>query len=320
MKKLFENPIFHYSFVLTMVAFACGLFIGGVNAITDPIITENRIRAQVEAYEKVLPGIAEFTELDVSGDPATIVTKVEGKNQNGDVIGYIYVAYSTNRYGYMRIVTSVALDGTILGASFLEINQTLGVNDTRTNLSLYVGRNINEVAPVGDMISGVTGSRITLVSLMSDVRTAHERLDIAPQDPFAGWYDVEFIRSDDDSFDAQGAVVSRQVVKDMDDQVIGYIYKVTKTGLAYDGNSAEITIYVGLTIDHEIVGILLPEEDYKHTKGYRSQMITFVNNTYIGLNLSEITALDEGDLVAGVTNTSQLISEMVVDLKDVVLS
>lgn len=320
MRKLFENPIFHYSFVLTMVAFACGLVIGGVNSITDPIITENRIRAQVEAYEDVLPGIVNFTELDVSEDSKTILSKVEGRNQNGDVIGYIYVAYSTNKYGYMRIITSISLDGTVLGAKFLEINQSLDVNSTRINLSLYEGLNITEAAPVGDMISGVTGSKNTLIDLMYDVRVAHEKLDIAPQDPFAGWYEGEFERAADDSFTAEGSVVSRQVVTDSNDQVIGYIYEVTKTGEAYDGNQADITLQVGLNLDGDIVGVLIPEDAYKHTKGFRSQMITFVENTYIGLNLSEVTVLSDGDLVAGATNSSRLINDMLVDLKDVVLS
>ncbi|MFU8792578.1 MAG: hypothetical protein ACNA7K_00985 [Acholeplasmataceae bacterium] len=319
MKKLFENPIFHYSFVLTMVAFACGLVIGGVNAITDPIITENRIRAQVEAYEKVLPGIAEFTEMSISGDPSTIVSKIEGKDQNGDVLGYIYVAYNTNKYGYMRIITSIGLDGTILGAEFLEINQTLDVNSTRINLSLYEGLNITEAAPVGDMISGVTGSKNTLVDLMYDVRVAHEKLDIAPQDPYLGWFDGEVTRTADDTFTAEGSVVSRQVVTEGDD-IVGYIYEVTKSGVYYDSSQASITLQVGLSVDGEIVGILLPEDAYNHTKGFRNQMITFIENTYIGTSLSEVIILGDGDLVADATNSSRLINEMLVDLKDVVLS
>lgn len=322
MRKLFENPIFHYSFVLTMVAFACGLVIGGVNAITDPIITENRIRAQVEAYEKVLPGIDEFTEMSTTGDPDTIISKVEGRDQNGDVLGYIYVAFNTNKYGYMRIITSVGLDGTILGAEFLEINQSLDVNSTRINLSLYEGLNITEAAPVGDMISGVTGSKNTLIDLMYDVRVAHEKLDIAPQDPFAGWYEGEFERAADDSFTAEGSVVSRQVVTDGDDQVIGHIYEVKKSSTYIEGEpeSKFITIHVGINVDNVIVGVLVPEDTYEHTKGYRNQMITFLENTYIGLNLSEVTVLGDGDLVAGATNSSRLINDMLVDLKDVVLS
>jgi hypothetical protein len=320
MRKLFENHIFHYSFVLTMVAFACGLVIGGVNAITSPIIEENRTRAQIEAYERVLPGISEFTELDRQGDPSTIISKVEGRNANGDIIGYIYVAYGTNKFGYMRIISSVALDGKILGASFLEINQTYNVNDTRTNLSLYEGRNITEVAPVGDMISGVTGSKNTLVDLMADIARAHARMDIITVDPFNDWFDVAYTRINDDSFQAESSVVARQIVKNDADEIIAYIYEIVKTGIYFDSSSSEITVFVGVDLNQDIFGILIPRDTYNHTKGYMQEVISFAINTYVGINLSEVVALSDGDLAAGATNSSRLVSLMLIDLKEVVLS
>jgi Na+-translocating ferredoxin:NAD+ oxidoreductase RnfG subunit len=319
MKKLFENPLIHYSFVLMVVAFACGLAIGGINALTAPIIEENARQAQVAAYERVLPGIAEFNELSLSGDPRTILSKIEGKNAQGDIIGYIYVAYGTNKFGSMRIIASIGQDGTILGVDFIDILQTYNVNDTRTNLSRYQGRNIAEAAPIGDMISGVTGSRNTLIDLMGDIAIAHLRMDIAPTDPYAAWFDVDISRTNDSEFSPTGNVISRQIVKNEAEEIIAYIYEINRTGESYEGNTASITIHVGVDLNLDILGILIPEETYNHTKGYRNQMIAFANSTYANTNISDIDTMVDGDLVAGATNSSRLISQMMEDLKEVLL-
>jgi len=319
MKKLFENPLIHYSFVLMVVALACGLVIGGINAVTAPIIEENLRVAQVAAYQRVLPGIAEFDELSLDGDPSTIVTKIEGRNAQGEILGYIYVAFGTNKFGSMRVIASIGLDGTILGVDFIDILQTYNLNDSRTNLSLYNGRNIAEAAPVGDMISGVTGTRNTTIDLMKDIATAHSRMDITPLDPYAAWFDVAFTREIDATFLAQGSVLSRQIVRNEAEEVIAHIYEIRKSGEYFEGSVGGITIYVGVDTNLDILGILVSDENYNHTRGYRNQMITFVNNTYVGLNVSDIETMQNEDLVAGATNSSRLISQMMDDLKEVLL-
>lgn len=173
MKKLFENKLFHYTFVLTMVAIACGLAIGVANAITAPIIEENRIKAQLAAYQEVLPEMDSFEELSVAGDPATIVSKVAARDAENTLIGYIYVVAGTNVHGNMRMVVSISPEGIILGAVFSEINQTLLVNATRENLRQYIGSSISNLVADGDIISGVTDSLDTVKDLLGDIATAH---------------------------------------------------------------------------------------------------------------------------------------------------
>jgi Na+-translocating ferredoxin:NAD+ oxidoreductase RnfG subunit len=176
MKNLFQKPIFHYTFVLTVVAICCGLLIGAVNAVTDPIIKRNLAEAQAKAYQSVMPDLHRPEFLSTENDPSSISDKVEAYNVDGDLIGYIFVVYKTNSYGVMNIVIAVDLDGEIVGAEFSQIEQTLGIPITRNHLALFVGTQITDVSPDGDITAGVTGSYNTLKEMLEDVSQSFKNL------------------------------------------------------------------------------------------------------------------------------------------------
>jgi hypothetical protein len=193
MRNLFQKPIIHYTFVLTVVAICCGLLIGAVNAVTAPIIEENRRLAQLEAYQSVMPDMADFEQLDTSGDPSSITDKVAAYDENEQLIGYIFVVFKTNSYGPMRMVVSVSPTGVILGAQFIEIVQTLGVPTTRHHLSLFVGTQIANVSPAGDIEAGVTGSYNTLKEMLQDVSNAFANLASFNDHPSNRQNNIDFI-------------------------------------------------------------------------------------------------------------------------------
>lgn len=175
MRKLFEKkPMVYYTFVLAVVSIACGVVIGGVNYFTAPVIEQNLLDAKIEAFETVLEDIDSFDEINLTDDyPSSIQSINIGYDASSNVLGYIYEAYNTNKFGDMTIVVSVGLDGKVLGATFVAIEQSLNVPDTRTNLSLYVGSDIATLAPSGDLISGATYSLATLNEMLNDIATAH---------------------------------------------------------------------------------------------------------------------------------------------------
>ena len=180
MKNFLEkNPLVHYTIVLTIVAIACGLLIGGINAWTNPIIEDNNYQRKVAAYQSVLPDLADdgLTVLDIANDPDNIEEKVEAKDDEGNVIGYIININQTNGYGNMQIVMAIASDGTIISAEFLQLNQTLNLDNTRANLAMYVGTNINTLQNL-DFLSGATRSLETLTAMMSDIQSAFSTIDI----------------------------------------------------------------------------------------------------------------------------------------------
>ena len=325
MRKLFENPLLHYSFVLMVVALACGLVIGGVNAITSPIILENERKAQLEAYQSVIPDMHTFTELDTTNDPNAILTKVEAKNIDGEVIGYIFIADQTNSYGNIRIAVGIGADGIITGAQALAVNQTLKANDMRTYITQLKGSSIFEPLPTpipANLISGITGSRNTLNALISDIKTSFEGLDIEPFDPYLAWFGEGYKLLTDESFEEQNGVVEKKLVHDEDDSLIGHLYVLTGSGVYIDNDSTEksVTIIVALDLELNIIGILIPEDLYEHTKGGLLRSIIEFAEQFEGENLSDIELFETEDLVAGTTNSSRLVNQLLVALKGVVLS
>jgi hypothetical protein len=315
MKRLFEQkPLFHYTFVLAMVSIACGIVIGGVNAITAPIIEANLLEAKIESFEEVLQGIDSFEDLEVSDDyPNSILSVAKGFNESNEVLGYIYEAYGTNSYGSMTVVVSVDQSGKILGAQFLTIEQTLNVPGTKTNLSLYVGSNISALEPSGDIIGGATGSLSTLEGLLTDVATAHSMsVGEIIVDPLDEAYGDGYTLEVDNEFTATAHVTSKSNVIQGSD-VVGYMYSLTGSGEYQDGDDASIVMEIYFNVDDQIVTISLPDESYNHTSGgFKNKNITYLSE-FIGLSKDDIVSTingDNEDITSGASNTRALIDEL----------
>lgn len=177
-KKLFEKQIVHHSFVLAMVALACGLVIGGVNHFTSSIIEKNLDKAKTLAFESVMQGLDSFEIVEIEGLPISIQEVVRGYDENEDALGYIYEVFKTNKFGHLRIVVSIDENGTILGAQFLELKQTINLTATESNLDKFIGTQIKDLEPKGDLISGVTVSSQTLLELLADIAVAHDSVAV----------------------------------------------------------------------------------------------------------------------------------------------
>lgn len=315
MKKLFEkNPMFHYTFVLAVVSIACGIVIGGVHAITNPIIQDNLLAAKVESYEQVLKGIDDFEEIKVTDEyPSSVQSIAKGFAANDDVLGYIYEVYGTNSYGNMTVVVSVGLDGKILGAQFLTIEQTLNVPGTRTNLSYYVGSNIADLQPSADLISGATGSLSTLQGLLGDLANAHSiAVGEVILDPLDEVYGTGYTLEVDNTFVATAHVTSRSNVL-QGSETVGYVFSLTGSGEYQDGATDSIVMDIYFNADDEIVEIRLPEDTYNHSSGgFKNKNIAYLEE-FIGLTKEDISTTvngDNQDITAGASNTRALIDEL----------
>ncbi|MCD4827780.1 MAG: hypothetical protein K8Q99_08385 [Acholeplasmataceae bacterium] len=315
MKKFFEkNPMFYYTFVLAVVSIACGVVIGGVNALTAPVIEDNLLAAKVEAFETVLNGIDDFDDIEVGDDyPSTIQSVSKGYDAADNVLGYIYEAYNTNKFGNMTIVVSVGLDGKVIGATFVAIEQTYNVPGTKENLTLYIGSDISNLAPSSDLISGATGSLTTLQALLADVSAAHSLTAGAIiLDPLDEVYGTGYVLESDDAFVPTAHVIAKSLVMQGVDEV-GYVYSLSGSGDYQDGTPESIVMDVYFNVNDEIVEILLPVSTYNHSGGsFKNKNITYLE-LFVGLSKTEIQAVidtDHSDIVAGASNTNALINEL----------
>ena len=313
-----KKPIVHYTFVLAVVAIVCGIMISAVNAITAPIIENNILKAQAAAYRLVLPEGETFTEVTDVEFPDTILTVAEAK-AGTNVVGYVYTAYTTNKFGYMRVVVAVGPTGTILGADFIEINQTYQVDGTRTNLSLYVGSSITSLAPSGDIISGATGSLNSLTALLSDVATAHGLVVVAPADPYEAWFGAGYTMEVDATFTATSQVLEKSIVKNASDEVIGAYYHLRGSAEynSEQGSAGTINVYVGLSTTGEILGIDLPKDEYGHTtsNAFYPKVVAYAESI-VGTNIDSFSG--QGDLATGASNSKTLIDTLLTALGGVI--
>lgn len=315
---MMKKPIVHYTFVLAVVAIVCGIMISAVNAITAPIIENNILKAQAAAYQLVLPSGETFTEIVNEEFPETVLTVVEAK-AGANVVGYIYTAYTTNKFGYMRLVVAVGPTGTILGADFIDINQTYQVDGTRTNLSLYVGSPITSIAPSGDIVTGATGSLNSLKGLLADVATSHALVVVAPADPYEAWFGAGYSMEIDATFVPTTQVLEKSIVRNASDEVIGAYYHLRGTAEynSEQGSAGTVNMYVGLSSTGEILGIDLPKDEYGHTtsNAFYPKVIAYANSI-TGSNIESFSG--QGDLATGATNSKNLIDTLLTALGGVI--
>ena len=323
MKAFFEkNPLIHYTTVLSIVAIVCGLMIGGMNAITAPIIQRNLEEKERAAYQEVLPEGQTFNQLElIDGVPSSVSGAVEGKNASGAIVGYIYTASGLNQHGSISLVISVSAEGDIIGASILAIDQTKGIDDTRSNLATFVGSSILGATPQGDLISGVTNSLNTVRSLLNDIAAAHALLADVPSDPYVASFGDGYILEDDPSFVATTNITAKKIAKDPSNTIVGYVYYLTGIG-TYEGHDGLVTdkgISMEVLFDenYTVIDVFVPEDAYDHTASYRAKIVNYADS-FIGKNPADFinTMQDPGDLTTGVTYTKNLVDVLLNALLD----
>jgi Na+-translocating ferredoxin:NAD+ oxidoreductase RnfG subunit len=107
--------------LLGVLCAVCGLLLAGVNAITEPIISEAAIANEKANLEKIYPG-ASFTAVDYTDDSGMIegVYKADGKGMIYKIRG---VGYNADGFKFLLAFND---DGTVGGYQVLEENETSG--------------------------------------------------------------------------------------------------------------------------------------------------------------------------------------------------
>lgn len=316
MNKLQNKPTLHYTIVLILVALICAGLIFGVHLITNPIIQNNVYRTQKDQYAEVLPELTDFDSIDLTNTPSSIVTAVIGKNNQGESVGAVIIAEATNQFGDMRIIVGVNAEGNITGAKFLSINQTLGVEDTFTNLSYYVGSPISSLTPSGDLIGGATYSLNTVEALLSDAAVVFAGLSFGPTDPYVIMFGSSFSYIEiDTDYTVTETIVQKEIAYSDTDEILGYIYKLTGSSIYNDDSATEasITVYIALDTDDRIVGVTIPREEYHHSLGAFYGRVNNYGQTLIGQSIHNYS----GDIASGSSNSKGLLDTLLSHLSGV---
>ena len=127
--------------VLMLVALLSGAALAGVNFLTQDRIEAQRLAANAEAYQTVLPDAASFHLSEdfiseygkqVYGTGAYgrvyINEAVEGYDADGNLVGHAVSVTTADGFdGNIILTVGVAADGTVNGISFTELNETAGM-------------------------------------------------------------------------------------------------------------------------------------------------------------------------------------------------
>lgn len=134
------NRILKDSLALFLITFISGLALGVVYNVTKEPIKKAEVRAEQEAYKRVLPEAVEFVEdeqLDVEEANRLIGEKLAntemkkvlaGKDSSGNTVGYVMNVSNMAGYGgEINITVGILNDGTLKGYETLINNETAGL-------------------------------------------------------------------------------------------------------------------------------------------------------------------------------------------------
>ena len=107
--------------LLGVLCAVCGLLLAGVNAITEPIISETAIANEKANLEKMYPG-AVFAAVDYSDDTG-LITGAYSAEGKGMIYKIHAVGYNADGFDFLLAFNE---DGSVGGFQVLEENETAG--------------------------------------------------------------------------------------------------------------------------------------------------------------------------------------------------
>ena len=316
--------------VLTITTLLMGALIGGVYALTDPVIKRNQHKVLVEAAENIYEGSDtyfylkdvesedNYSDLQKSYNELTDEQKEQVKDillvYNGtEFMGLIYIEEGGNQYGTVKLAVSISADNqmTVKAVNF---EQTPGIGE---NAMENYENNLNNV-PLDttiEMTAGATVSSTLIQSLIDQALEKHasneeaiEVLGILTKDPLVTVFGKDYEKTKDESFTPDEIVTEKYNIKGSLTNGISLVgTKQASFETAYTDVEGEISLEVFLNDKKEVVSYEFLK--YEHSEGNYMKSIEAHLEYLIGKNLenySEILLEIEGNPFAGATKTGTL--------------
>ena len=179
---------------LGIIVLIAGVALSGVYSMTADTIAEQKEKAAWAAYQTVVPGAVEFAAVpaaeEVKGQVygssfgrVTIDQAVEGKDENGETLGWAVAVTSAEGYeGNISLSVGISADGTVNGISFTDLHETPGKGSVWSEEKYqgqFAGRSVSafKLLPGGgsaapDEIDGVAGATISSRAVVNAVNAA----------------------------------------------------------------------------------------------------------------------------------------------------
>ncbi|MDI6452239.1 hypothetical protein [Peloplasma aerotolerans] len=315
MKK--ENLFLMMNLIIMLLI---GLAIIFINNNVIPKEPQDRLFNQVITLENQ----TNITSVPNSPSYALVDYRADAVNRAGVQVGTVYNIKIKNSYGitgpndtdgYMEFLVGIDLDDKV----YVQIVSLIQSSWTVKGIQYYIHEYYQGVLytsvpniPIYDAADPTAGAtaKDSTGSIKDLVREAIDiHYDLIVEDPYAVLYGEGYIITNDSEFTASEYVKARRIVTNASSEVVGYVYHLSGSGEYFDGSSSSIGIYLAFNADSVVIGVLVPEGEYLHTRGTRYNTIVNYLNTFVGLTLIEFAgAINDGsDITSGVTNTRVLV-------------
>ena len=162
---------FRLGFVLLVITVIASGVLAYINSITKPIIEENQRKAKEEARMVVLPEAATFDSISYLNEETVYV----GKNEEGNIVGYTFVA---SLYGYssdVKTMVGVTPNFKVNKIKIIEQKETpgLGANCEKPEFQKQFenkGKFQMVVDKDGGHIISITGATITTRTVTNSIK------------------------------------------------------------------------------------------------------------------------------------------------------
>ena len=257
-------------------------------------IAEQKIAAQKEALNKVLPGCANYEEIEsIEGlaEGSLVEQLFAGKDDAGEIQGYALVANPQGYGGAIPITLGVSMEGYVTQTYVGSLQETAGLG-SRVGEAEFMDQFIGIAADPDtlrddvDTISGATISSTAFLNAVSDMLSyTRDTLGI---EPHAG---------DKDAILAAAAAANGGAEEEAEPVVTTSTYDVT--------GFAPFKVEIAVDENGKIVSVSVPE--HSETPGFGADLIadTAVFDALVGQDI----ATAQIDVKAGATLTSNAIND-----------
>jgi electron transport complex protein RnfG len=158
---------------LFAICAVAALTLGGIDAVTEPVIRQRKILELQQALEELTPDAETGQPVEAGEDP--VVKAVYPVTAGGEQVGYVLELKGSGYGGDLRILARYRTDGSIVAAKLMEDLETPGLGKKAENpayMDKFIGTGSEaRPVPVGKVMldpaesDAVTGATITFLGI-----------------------------------------------------------------------------------------------------------------------------------------------------------
>ena len=293
----------------------------------------------VTPYLSLFPTADQVTPVALTGN-TYLYQKLE-VSAAGTVLGYIYQGKDRNFYSadgeYIDMMIGVNPLKVIVGIEFLALSQSsFKLATIEANAAFYEGKALSEIDTNDLMIvlseenpydvqTGATKGTYIVRTILEEMIRLHEGLTQPTESIAQIFPNYDATKTVvDATFVPTAEVLSKTIVKDADDVVIGYLYELfgeNEVGGGDHYEPADLKVLVGLNATQDkVVKVLLPEADFNQTSSFYQKAVGYANH-FTALAVTSINTIGYNyagtDMTTGASQTPTLVRDLLDALVEV---